>query len=532
VSGNSSDKGLIMPSLIWLAIIAATLLGAVMKGTDWASILPFCAIASVPALMTLILTPVLKREWAQLLVIFSWLGLGIAACIAFGFYPLAILFLCAPAMAALFEREKVVEALVMAFLLGGVIFLAGQMERLPDMALAAETKSWAKQSGILATLGLFIATLFGATTRQSPQGGGSDSPLDDCYLEAVDGLFLRFDAKEKLIAANRESRELLGLEKPVGKFSLGSLFSNDTVGKLSAAWSSARRDGEKHPVSFLVDSGKSKNVPIQAKLTALGDGGFALSGHNVSALAGQGAKPGAENALDIGDKSLFFAGVSHELRTPLNAIIGFSDMMRSRLFGPLPGKYAEYADLIHDSGQHMLDLIGDVLDLSKVEAGKYELHYDNFDAADVIRSSVKMIRPTADASEVSLRMDLDESETLLMEADRKALRQIILNLLSNAIKYSNKGGEIVISAKSLAGILNLSVQDKGVGMSSEDLANIGKPFTQGASAQKIDDRGSGLGLSLVKSLAELHGGRFAIASQADIGTTVDIFIPMDRKTQS
>ena len=134
----------------------------------------------------------------------------------------------------------------------------------------------------------------------------------------------------------------------------------------------------------------------------------------------------AQQATD--DKTLFFAGVSHELRTPLNAIIGFSDMMRSRLFGPLPGKYAEYADLIHDSGQHMLDLIGDVLDMSKVEAGKYELHYDSFDAADVIRSTAKMIRPMADQAEVILTLDINEHEPLLIEADRKALRQILLNL--------------------------------------------------------------------------------------------------------
>ena len=168
----------------------------------------------------------------------------------------------------------------------------------------------------------------------------------------------------------------------------------------------------------------------------------------------------AQQATD--DKSLFFAGVSHELRTPLNAIIGFSDMMRSRLFGPLPGKYAEYADLIHDSGQHMLDLIGDVLDMSKVEAGKYELHYDNFDAADVIRSTAKMIRPAADQAKVVLSLDIDENDPLLIEADRKAIRQILLNLLSNAIKFSHKGGRVTVAAKSVGDTLNLSVQDHGI----------------------------------------------------------------------
>jgi cell cycle sensor histidine kinase DivJ len=228
------------------------------------------------------------------------------------------------------------------------------------------------------------------------------------------------------------------------------------------------------------------------------------------------------------DKSLFFAGVSHELRTPLNAIIGFSDMMRSRLFGPLPGKYAEYADLIHDSGQHMLDLIGDVLDMSKVEAGKYELHYDHFDASDVIRSTSKMIRPAADQAEVVLVIDIDENEPLLVEADRKALRQILLNLLSNAIKFSHKGDRVIIGAKSVGDTLNLSVQDYGVGMSAEDVAKIGQPYQQASNVTMIEDRGTGLGLALVKSLSELHGGRFAVASQEGEGTTVDVFLPLER----
>ena len=229
------------------------------------------------------------------------------------------------------------------------------------------------------------------------------------------------------------------------------------------------------------------------------------------------------------DKSLFFAGVSHELRTPLNAIIGFSDMMRSRLFGPLPGKYAEYADLIHDSGQHMLDLIGDVLDMSKVEAGKYELNYNMFDAADVIRSTVKMIRPTADAAEVRLDINIDDGETLLIDADRKAVRQILLNLLSNAIKFSNKGDSVRIEAKAAGDTLNLTVQDHGAGMSDQELADLGTPYKQMESAKMIDERGTGLGITLVKSLTDLHGGRFAVASQKGEGTTIDVFLPLTRE---
>jgi len=203
-------------------------------------------------------------------------------------------------------------------------------------------------------------------------------------------------------------------------------------------------------------------------------------------------------------------------------------MMRSRLFGPLPGKYAEYADLIHDSGQHMLDLIGDVLDMSKVEAGKYELNYNMFDAADVVRSTVKMIRPTADAAEVRMDIDIRDEDTLLIEADRKAVRQILLNLISNAIKFSHKGASIRIGAKAAGETLNLTVQDNGVGMSEDELAVFGTPYKQMSSAQMTDERGTGLGISLVKSLTELHEGRFSVASQKDEGTTIDIFLPLSR----
>jgi len=174
----------------------------------------------------------------------------------------------------------------------------------------------------------------------------------------------------------------------------------------------------------------------------------------------------------------------------------------------------------------MLDLIGDVLDMSKVEAGKYTLQYGAFDMADVVRSSVKMVRPSADAAEVMITVGLPVDVDLLVEADRKAVRQILLNLLSNAIKFTPKGGEVKIEAKALADTLQINVSDNGLGMSAAELETIGEPYSQGTSAGQIEARGSGLGLSLVKSLVDLHGGRFAIASQPNEGTSVDIYLPL------
>ena len=274
-------------------------------------------------------------------------------------------------------------------------------------------------------------------------------------------------------------------------------------------------------------SGKMASYDL--RITPLASKGWLIHAHDRTGEEEQMDKlrqQGAVAVQDSTDKTLFFAGVSHELRTPLNAIIGFSDMMRSRLFGPLPGKYAEYADLIHESGQHMLDLIGDVLDLSKIGAGRYELDYDTFDAADVIRSSVKMIRPAADAAEVGIEMNLDLDQALLIQADRRAVRQILLNLLSNSVKFSDKGGQIEVDAQAIDGDLELTVSDMGVGMSAEEIARIGEPYTQGEAAQVSDKRGSGLGLSLVRSLTELHKGKMKINSAKGKGTRVKITLPL------
>ena len=174
----------------------------------------------------------------------------------------------------------------------------------------------------------------------------------------------------------------------------------------------------------------------------------------------------------------------------------------------------------------MLDLIGDVLDLSKIDAGRYELDYDTFDAADVIRSSVKMIRPAADAAEVGIEINLDLDQALLVQADRRAVRQILLNLLSNSVKFSDKGSQVEVDAQAIDGDLELTVSDMGAGMSEAEVARIGDPYAQGEAAQMSDKRGSGLGLSLVKSLTELHKGHMKIQSKKTEGTRVKITLPL------
>ncbi len=527
---TKQHSGLILPSLIWLGVAAAALFGAYMRGADIAGLWPMAAIAAVPAVITLCLTPWLRAEWAQVLAMFAWAGLTVLACAAIGFVPMALMFLCVPAIAMLFLKEKVVEGLVISALLGAILLIANRAGYVPASPISETQKLWGTQSGIMGTIALLIGAMFtGAQSRMAtPNIVSPDTKTG--WDDGLIGGLLDFGLDGNLDSANLAGTNMFGLDGARRDITLGNLLNHDAAaqGHFDAQVKAAKRTQTQQEQRLTLREGDLiKSYDIY--LTPLKSGGLRL--HAIDREQEEAKLEllrRAQNVAqrDSADKTLFFAGVSHELRTPLNAIIGFSDMMRSRLFGPLPGKYAEYADLIHDSGQHMLDLIGDVLDLSKVEAGKYELSLDHFDAVDVVRSSAKMIRPAADAAEVALNLDVPESDALLIHADRRAVRQILLNLLSNAVKFSNKGGQVHISAKRKGTDLWLSVKDNGPGMSAEEIANIGTPYAQGAQGALVKDRGTGLGLSLVQSLTDLHRGQMDIDSVMGEGTQVTVSLPM------
>jgi cell cycle sensor histidine kinase DivJ len=234
------------------------------------------------------------------------------------------------------------------------------------------------------------------------------------------------------------------------------------------------------------------------------------------------AKADAE-ALASG-KSRFLANMSHELRTPLNAIMGFSDIMRTRLFGPMPEKYGEYSQLVHEAGSHLLDLINDVLDMSKIEADRFELSREPFDAREAVSAALRLMRLQADGAGVQLRGMLP-TQPLEIDADRRALKQIVLNLVSNALKFTPKGGSVTVTAQGFAGVFELVVADTGVGISAEDLERLGRPYEQAGDSQRRA-QGTGLGLSLVRSFAELHGGEMGIESILGEGTTVSVRLPV------
>lgn len=222
-------------------------------------------------------------------------------------------------------------------------------------------------------------------------------------------------------------------------------------------------------------------------------------------------------------KSRFLANMSHELRTPLNAIIGFSELTMREMFGPVAPRYQEYARLIHESGTHLLDLINSVLDMSKIEAGKLELSEEVFDLEEVAQSALRVLKIPAERAGVNLKLAI-AAQTRLIFADRRAIKQILVNLLSNAVKFSPPGGEVRVSACIREGV-EIEVRDTGTGISKADLQRLGRPFEQVENAEVRAKEGTGLGLALVKSLAQMHGGEAVLASALGQGTTVTVRLP-------
>jgi len=227
--------------------------------------------------------------------------------------------------------------------------------------------------------------------------------------------------------------------------------------------------------------------------------------------------------------------MSHELRTPLNAINGFSEIMASELFGPLNEKYKGYAGDILKSGQHLLSLINDVLDMAKIEAGKMTLHYEPVSLREVCEDAVRLMR--GKVQDAGLKIAVEAGDLPDIEADQRGVKQVMLNLISNAVKFTPEGGSIVVSLKPFVGAegedrVRVACADTGIGIAPEDLVRLARPFEQVEGQHSKTTQGTGLGLALTKSLIEMHGGQLSMESQPGVGTVVSFDLPVKRPDQT
>jgi cell cycle sensor histidine kinase DivJ len=367
---------------------------------------------------------------------------------------------------------------------------------------------------------------------QAPAATGMD------MLDLVPGLFSRHDAAGQMIAVSGADRKAFGF--PSARVEASSYIDAVHVGGRIAFLSAVdalRQGADRAEAEFLFASSMSEASyrPVRAVCIAepRTNGEFAGFVVHTTDISGMTAlrdeavawKSEARSANDA--KTRFLAAVSHELRTPLNAILGFSDILIGEYFGAFQNdRQKEYVTLINQSGHHLLAVVNTMLDMSKIEAGRYELIKEPFQVAAAVRAVDEMLALQAKSKGVVLttRVARGMGEVI---ADRRAMQQVLINLANNAIKFTAEGGVVAIDAVCDQRNLVITVSDTGIGIPADKLALIGLPFMQVQSDYARRYEGTGLGLALVKGLVALHGGTFAIESEEGVGTVVTVTVPMD-----
>ena len=450
-----------------------------------------------------------------------------------GVSPLTVWFALVPAEAALASNNSwsaVTRAGIAAGLAFAVVMGVQAMGALPPSRLTLPL--WQVTAcSMLAALVQAVVIAAAAQDRQravdaaAAQGAAmyrflADNAMDLITRHASDGRIL-FASPATMALLGRAPEELAGQ-------ALVSLTHPDDRDAAQAALIDASYFGRDGAAEIRLRRRDGGYVWAEFRCRPAQGGDIVAVTRDISARKGQerALVEARDAALDASRaKSRFLANMSHELRTPLNAIIGFSEMMTREMFGSIGPRYQEYSRLIHESGSHLLELINSVLDMSKIEAGKFKLHEEMFDLEETAQSAVRFLKIPAERANVALKLVI-APEARQVFADRRAVKQMLVNLLSNGVKYTPPGGEVRITARLLAerGV-EISVADTGAGISKADLERLGRPFEQVENAQTRAKEGTGLGLALVKSLAQLHDGEAAIQSALGEGTIVTVRLP-------
>jgi len=362
-------------------------------------------------------------------------------------------------------------------------------------------------------------------------------------IEHVQDAVLRFSSDGQILLASRSSEKLFGCPRyQLSAEGLGErLHVLDRPAYLTA-FADANQGGHSRTIEVRMrqdDARGNANLPhyiwVEIGFSPIRDEGGTPRHEVIALLRDVTARKDAEVAMAEARataeetsqaKSRFLATIGHELRTPLNAVVGFSEMMASGIGGDLSPTHKEYAGLIHQSGRHLLEVVHMLLDMSRIEAGRFDIAAEPLAPADVVPPSLAMVETLARARQISLVSDI-EPDMPLLTADERVCRQILINLLSNAIKFSNEGGTVTVSVKRQGQAINFSVRDQGIGMAPAALKRIGEPFFQVHGGLTRQYEGTGLGLSIVKGLVELHGGSLRAMSEIGAGTNMTVLLPIN-----
>lgn len=360
----------------------------------------------------------------------------------------------------------------------------------------------------------------------------ADMRLRDA-IETISEAFVVWDPSNRLVLCNSKFQSLHNLpDAAVVAGTPYTTIANESSKPVVRTLPSGKPRLDQNGFTFEAQLEDGRWLQISERRTK--DGGFVSVGTDITMLKEQAQelellarkyaeeKTRAEEASHA--KSEFLANMSHELRTPLNAIIGFSEMMETGVFGQLGERYHEYCRDIRDSGRYLLDVINDILDMAKIEAGRFELGMEEFDLDGVIKETLRIMAPRAQTKRLSLSADVKPN--MRIRADRRGVKQIVLNLLSNAVKFTPDGGSIAVRTAIADGRIRLLIEDTGIGIPRAAMKNIGRPFEQVQGQLTKSHQGSGLGLAIAKSLTEMHGGVMRIRSSEGVGTLVMVELPV------